>query len=116
MFRDLEYGHFAAEHRGEKVNVAMYKSGKLVIQGKGTTDFVQFYLEPVLLGEARLGYEHVLDPTMLDPRIGVVNQPMVAALGLEQGPFNIYSPAGIVWVHLVSHAVSSTNRNRGTPR
>jgi ribonuclease HIII len=71
MFRDLPYAHFAAEHRGEKVNVAMYTSGKLVVQGKGTTDFVQFYLEPQLLGEAKLGYEHILDPTMLEPRIGV---------------------------------------------
>jgi ribonuclease HIII len=71
MFRDLPYAHFAAEHRGEKVNVAMYTSGKFVVQGKGTTDFVQFYIEPQLLGEAKLGYEHILDPTMLEPRIGV---------------------------------------------
>jgi len=71
MLRDLPYAHFAAEHRGERVNVAMYSSGKLVVQGKGTTDFVQFYLEPQLLGEAKLGYEHILDPTMLEPRIGV---------------------------------------------
>jgi ribonuclease HIII len=71
VFRDVLYAHFGAEHRGEKVNVAVYTSGKLVIQGKGTTDFVQFYLEPQLLGEARLGYEHILDPTMLEPRIGV---------------------------------------------
>jgi ribonuclease HIII len=71
MFRDVPYAHFGAEHRGEKVNVAMYTSGKLVVQGRGTTDFVQFYLEPQLLGEARLGYEHLLDPTMLEPRIGV---------------------------------------------
>jgi ribonuclease HIII len=70
-FREVPYAHFGAEHRGEKVNVAVYTSGKLVIQGKGTTDFVQFYLEPQLLGEARLGYEHILDPTMLEPRIGV---------------------------------------------
>src|SRR2546422_11760183 len=71
MSRDVPYAHFGAEHRGEKVNVVMYKSGKLVIQGKGTTDFIQFYLEPVLLGEAKLGYEHILDPTMLESRIGV---------------------------------------------
>jgi len=71
MFRDVPYAHFGAEHRGEKVNVAVYTSGKLVVQGKGTTDFVQFYLEPELLGEAKLGYEHILDPTMLEPRIGV---------------------------------------------
>jgi len=71
MFRDVPYAHFGAEHRGEKVNVALYTSGKLVVQGKGTTDFVQFYLEPQLLGEAKLGYEHILDPTMLESRIGV---------------------------------------------
>jgi ribonuclease HIII len=71
VFREVPYAHFGAEHRGEKVNVSLYTSGKLVVQGKGTTDFVQFYLEPQLLGEAKLGYEHILDPTMLEPRIGV---------------------------------------------
>jgi len=71
MFRDIPYAHFGAEHRGEKVSLAIYESGKLVIQGKGTTDFIQFYLEPVLLGEAKLGYEHILNPEMLQPRIGV---------------------------------------------
>jgi ribonuclease HIII len=71
VFREIPFTHFGAEHRGEKVNVAVYTSGKLVVQGKGTTDFVQFYLEPQLLGEARLGYEHILDPTMLERRIGV---------------------------------------------
>ena len=70
-FRDVPYAHFGAEHRGEKVSLAFYKSGKLVIQGKGTTDFITFYLEPQLLEEARLGYEHVLDPTMLATRMGV---------------------------------------------
>jgi ribonuclease HIII len=71
VFREVPYAHFGAEHRGDRVNVALYTSGKLVIQGKGATDFIQFYLEPVLLGEARLGYEHILDPTMLERRIGV---------------------------------------------
>ena len=70
-FRDVPYAHFGASKDSEKVNVAVYTSGKLVVQGKGTTDFVQFYLEPVLLGEARIGYEHILDPTMLESRIGV---------------------------------------------
>jgi ribonuclease HIII len=70
-FREMPYAHFGASSESEKVNVAVYTSGKLVVQGKGTTDFIQFYLEPILLGEARLGYEHVLDPTMLEPRIGV---------------------------------------------
>ena len=70
-FREVPYAHFGAASEPEKVSVALYRSGKLVIQGRGTTDFVQFYLEPQLLGEVRLGYEHVLDPTMLEERIGV---------------------------------------------
>jgi len=70
-FREVPYAHFGASSDAEKVNVAVYTSGKLVIQGKGTTDFIQFYLEPCLLGEARLGYEHILDPTMLARRMGV---------------------------------------------
>jgi ribonuclease HIII len=70
-FREVPYAHFGASSESEKVNIAVYTSGKLVIQGKGTTDFIQFYLEPILLGEAKLGYEHILDPTMLEPRIGV---------------------------------------------
>jgi ribonuclease HIII len=71
QFREVPYAQFAAEHRGEKVSVAVYQSGKLLVQGRGTADFVQFYLEPQLLGEARLGYEHILEPAMLEPRIGV---------------------------------------------
>lgn len=70
-FREVPYAHFGASSESEKVNIAAYTSGKLVIQGRGTTDFIQFYLEPILLGEAKLGYEHILDPTMLEPRIGV---------------------------------------------
>src|SRR5579862_2588118 len=90
VFRDLPYTHFAAEHREEKVNVAVYTSGKVVIQGKGTTDFIQFYLEPVLLGEARLGYEHILDPTMLETRIGVY----------ESGKGDFFGPLVIAGVFL----------------
>jgi len=53
------------------LNVTLYRSGKLVVQGKGTRDFVEFVLEPEILGAARLGYEAVLDPTLMEPRIGV---------------------------------------------
>jgi ribonuclease HIII len=68
-FRDVPYAHFGAQK--DKVSLSVYKSGKCVIQGKGTEEFVQFFLEPTILGEARLGYEHVLNPEMLEPRIGV---------------------------------------------
>jgi ribonuclease HIII len=68
-FKEVPYAHFGASTRD--VSVAAYQSGKLVVQGKGTQEFVEFYLEPELLKEAKLGYEHILDPEMLMPRIGV---------------------------------------------
>ena len=68
-FKVLAHAEFAASQ--EKINVVYYTSGKLVVQGKGTHDFVQFILEPEILGEARLGYEDILDPERLVPRVGV---------------------------------------------
>jgi ribonuclease HIII len=68
-FRDVPHARFAAEK--DHVNVVFYASGKLVVQGKGTQDFVEFVLEPEILKQARLGYEAVLNPDLLLPRIGV---------------------------------------------
>ncbi len=56
----------------EKLNVAVYEKGpKVVLQGKGTQDFVQFRLEPEILGEAKLGYEEVHNPEMFAPHFGI---------------------------------------------
>src|SRR5512135_3841227 len=68
-FREVPYARFAAEK--EKTNVVFYESGKLVVQGKATQEFVEFVLEPEILQEARLGYEAVLNPDLLLPRLGV---------------------------------------------
>src|ERR1039457_982780 len=68
-FREVPYARFAAEK--EKTNVVFYESGKLVVQGKGTQEFVEFVLEPEIVQEARLGYEAVLNPDLLLPRLGV---------------------------------------------
>jgi len=68
-FREVPYARFAAEK--DKTNVVFYESGKLVIQGKGTQEFIEFVLEPEILKEARLGYEALLDPSLLLPRFGV---------------------------------------------
>ena len=68
-FREIPHALFAAQQ--EKLNVVFYHTGKLVVQGKETESFVKFLLEPEILGEARMGYEHVLDPNLLDPRIGI---------------------------------------------
>lgn len=68
-FYEVAYARFAA--RKEKTNVVFYESGKLVVQGKGTQEFVEFMLEPEILGQARLGYETESNPELLLPRIGV---------------------------------------------
>jgi ribonuclease HIII len=68
-FREVPYARFAAGK--DNVNLVFYESGKLVVQGKGTQDFVEFVLEPGILKQARLGYERVLNPEILLPRLGV---------------------------------------------
>jgi ribonuclease HIII len=67
--RDVPYARFAGSRKD--INVVFYESGKLVLQGKGTQEFVEFVLEPEILKEAKLGYEAVLNPELLVPRLGV---------------------------------------------
>ena len=67
--REVPYARFAFE--SDKTNIVFYESGKLVVQGKGTAEFVEFVLEPEILKEVKLGYETVLNPDLLLPRIGV---------------------------------------------
>ncbi|NWK54053.1 ribonuclease HIII [Verrucomicrobiaceae bacterium N1E253] len=69
-FKDRAYALFSAK-KG-KLNVTVYEKGpKVLIQGKETEDFVRFVLEPEVLGEARLGYEHIHDPEMFEPHFGI---------------------------------------------
>ena len=68
-FRAMPYARFAAKK--DAVGVVFYESGKLVAQGKGTAEFIEFTLEPEILKRAELGYEEVLHPEMFTPRIGV---------------------------------------------
>lgn len=56
----------------DKLTLAVYEKGpKLVLQGKGTEEFVQFVLEPQVLGEARLGYDEVHHPDRFQPHGGI---------------------------------------------
>ena len=54
----------------DNISLSLYNSGKLLVQGKGTRDFVQFLLEPEILKEIRLGYEHLFTK-FRGERIGV---------------------------------------------
>ncbi len=69
-FEIKPYSLFAA--RKGKLNVTVYQKGpKVLIQGKDTADFVRFVLEPRVTGEARLGYEEIVEPERFDPHFGI---------------------------------------------
>jgi ribonuclease HIII len=70
QFSPKQYTLFFAQKN--KLSVAVYEKGpKVLVQGKGVEEFVQFELEPKILGEARLGYEEVHSPEMFEPHFGV---------------------------------------------
>ena len=99
-FREVAYARFAAEK--EKTNVVYYESGKLVVQGKGTQEFIEFVLEPEILKEARLGYETILNPELLLPRLGVD----------ESGKGDFFGPLCIAGAY-VNEAVVNAWKNAG---
>jgi len=100
QFREVPYARFAAEK--EKLNVVFYESGKLVVQGKGTQEFIEFVLEPEILKEARLGYEAVLNPEMFLPRLGVD----------ESGKGDFFGPLCVAGVY-VNEAVVNAWKEAG---
>ena len=69
-FADRPYTLFFAQK--DKLSIAVYEKGpKVLLQGKGIEEFVQFELEPKILGEAKLGYEEVHSPEMFAAHFGV---------------------------------------------
>lgn len=68
-FKEIPYTKFSAFRKD--LSVTLYSSGKLVVQGKKTGEFVEFVLEPLILKKAVIGYEEVYDPSVILPRIGV---------------------------------------------
>ena len=69
-FSPKEYTLFFAQK--DKLSVAVYEKGpKVLVQGRDVEEFVQFQLEPKILGEAKLGYEEVHSPEMFEPHFGV---------------------------------------------
>ena len=94
-FREVPYARFAAEK--DKLNVVFYESGKLVVQGKGTQEFIEFVLEPEILQEARLGYEAVLNPELLLPRLGID----------ESGKGDFFGPLCVAGVYVNEKVVNA---------
>jgi ribonuclease HIII len=98
--RTVPYARFAYE--SDKCNVVFYESGKLVVQGRGTQEFIEFVLEPEILKEVKLGYETVLNPDLLLPRFGVD----------ESGKGDFFGPLCIAGVY-VNESVIQAWKDRG---
>ena len=94
-FRAVPYARFAGEK--DKLNVVFYESGKLVVQGKGTQEFVEFVLEPEVLKQAKLGYETLLNPELLLPRLGVD----------ESGKGDFFGPLCIAGVYVNEDVITA---------
>ena len=67
--REVPYARHAFD--GDGVRVVAYESGKLVVQGGKTEDFVSNILEPEITGEFLLGYEEVNNPEWFEPHAGL---------------------------------------------
>jgi ribonuclease HIII len=68
---EVAYTRFAYKADHLKINLAAYTSGKVVIAGKGTEDFVTNTLEPEVTGAAKLGYDEVLHPDWFESHAGL---------------------------------------------
>lgn len=72
------YGYYFVDHTlfafkapREDVNIVAYKSGKVVIQGKGTEDFVRNTIEAEITGSPELGYEEIHHAEWFEPHAGL---------------------------------------------
>lgn len=93
-FSPKQYTIFFAQKN--KLSVGVYEKGpKVLAQGKGVEEFVQFELEPKIFGEAKLGYEEVHLPKMFEPHFGVD----------ESGKGDFFGPLVIAGVY-VDHGIA----------
>jgi len=69
-WKPYDVAHSLFAFKGEDVNVVGYQSGKLVVQGKRTEDFVRDILEAEITGDPRLGYDEVHHPEWFEPHAG----------------------------------------------
>jgi ribonuclease HIII len=68
---EVAYTRFAFKADHLKVNVSAYTSGKVVVAGRGTEDFVRDVIEPEVTGAAKLGYDEVLHPDWFESHAGL---------------------------------------------
>jgi ribonuclease HIII len=100
---EVAYTRFAFKADHLKINLSAYTSGKLVVAGKGTEDFVRDTLEPEVIGAAQLGYDEVLHPDWFEPHAGLDESgkgdffgPVVAATVIaEKSAIDAWRKAGV---------------------
>lgn len=61
--------HTLFQGKKKGISCTLYTSGKLTVQGSEMKEFVEYYLEPEILGKFSLGYEYI--NVDLTPRMGV---------------------------------------------
>lgn len=90
-FYEVDHARFA--FKGDKINIVGYHSGKLVVQGKKTEDWVTFVLEAEITGTPKLGYDDVLHPEWFETHAGLDESgkgdlfgPLVAATVIADRP------------------------------
>jgi ribonuclease HIII len=66
---DVAYARYA--FKGRDCNVTAYESGKLVVAGKGTEEFVTMTLEPDVTMAPKLGYDEVHHPDWFELHAGL---------------------------------------------
>jgi ribonuclease HIII len=90
-FSQPPYTLFAAKKAG--ISCALYQSGKLTVQGKEMGAFIEFYLEPELLGSFE--YTQALAKVP-----GVAEVPAMARIGIdESGKGDFFGPLCIAGVY-----------------
>ncbi|MBT3192383.1 MAG: ribonuclease HIII, partial [Verrucomicrobia bacterium] len=70
-YRPTEVPYTSIAAKTEDCNINLYTSGKLLVQGKGAQEFVEFILEPLVLLSVSVGYEEVVNPELSQPHMGV---------------------------------------------
>lgn len=70
-YKPREVPHTQIAVTGANCQIALYTSGKCVVQGKEAEEWVKFVLEPKVLQEIITGYENVFNPEFLEPHMGV---------------------------------------------
>lgn len=63
------YTLFSGKKKG--VSCTLYQSGKLMVQGKEMQEFIEYFLEPEILGKFEYSYQEVGVDLDLSPRIGI---------------------------------------------